>query len=234
MESSLLLNCLRMHCATLLLACSFITCTAQIQLQPANIDLKVSQTVNAGTCISRESLCSQLQNDVKEIVNSSIIPQFYGLERCFPADSCADIYQGHPSGYYWLNGGDDPQLVYCSLNENHCCNNSDQKWMRIAFLNMSDPSANCPDSLREVESPIRTCWRQFESTTSSVSYSSYGIPYSRVCGRIIAYQFGAPEAFFPYISQNQRSLEDVYADGVSSHMVTQEITFGHLLQQELL
>ena len=71
----LLLSCF--YCATLLLACSLTICTPQIQLQPANIDLKVSQTVNAGTCISCELLHSQLQNDVEEILNSSIIPQFF-------------------------------------------------------------------------------------------------------------------------------------------------------------
>ena len=94
MNSNLLLNCL--YCATLLLACNVNKYTAQIQLQPVNIDLKVSQTVGM-TCISRELLRSQLQNDVEEVLNSSIIPQFYGLERQFPADSCADIYRGHPS-----------------------------------------------------------------------------------------------------------------------------------------
>ena len=84
MESSLLLNCLRMHCATLLLACSFITCTAQIQLQPANIDLKVSQTINAETCISHESLLSQLQNDVEEVINSSIVTELTLCNRSSP------------------------------------------------------------------------------------------------------------------------------------------------------
>ena len=49
----------------------------------------------------------------------------------FPASSCADIYQGHPSGYYWLNVTNEPQLVHCSLNENRCCNESDGKLMHI-------------------------------------------------------------------------------------------------------
>ena len=31
--------------------------------------------------------------------------------------------------------------VYCSLNKNRCCGESDGKWMCIAYLNMSDPSA---------------------------------------------------------------------------------------------
>ena len=216
MNNNLLLNYLLS--TMMLLACSLTT--AQIQLQPANINSRVSQTANNGMCIPesiRELIRSQLQNEVKEALNRSII---YGLVRSFPADSCADIYQGHPSGYYWLNVSNEPQLIYCSLNENNCCNNSNEKWMRIAFLNMSDPSTQCPDGWREVESPIRTCRRQFQTSISSVSYSSYGIPYSRVCGRIIAYRFGTPEAFLGYIGQGQHSLEHRYVDGIS-------ITYGH-------
>ena len=49
---------------------------------------------------------------------------------------------------------------------------------------------------------------------NSVSYTSYGIPYSRVCGRIIAYQFGTPNGF------GQQSIDSVYVDGIS-------VTFGH-------
>ena len=150
MNSNLLLNCL--YCATLLLACSLTICTPQIQLQPANIDLKVSQTVNAGTCISRESLCSQLQNDVEEIVNNSIIPQFYGLERSFPADSCADVYQGYPSGYYWLNVDNEPQLVYCSLISwvTVCDGNSINISVfktTLALLNVTQESLWCSKSI---------------------------------------------------------------------------------------
>ena len=50
------------------------------------------------------------------------------------------------------------------------------------------------------------------------NYTSYGIPYSRVCGRIIAYQLGTPEGFSR--DQNQRSLDNAYVDGIS-------ITFSH-------
>ena len=57
---------------------------------------------------------SQFENEViKKIFNSSILPQLYdlygpGLDRYYPASSCADIFQGHPSGYYWLNVTNEP------------------------------------------------------------------------------------------------------------------------------
>ena len=211
-----------LHCAILLLAYCYLT-GAQILEQPVRIEPRVSKSASGGVCTPETNplLRLQITNDVKQVLNSSIVPQLYGLYSHIPASSCADIYQGHPSGYYWLNVANEPQLVYCSLNENRCsCNESDGKWMRIAYLNMSDPSAQCPDGWREVQSPIRTCRGQFNTSISSVNYTSYGISYSRVCGRIIAYQFGTPEGFLGYINQNQETLDDAYVDGIS-------ITFGH-------
>ena len=198
--------------ATFLLAChSLQLSTAQIPFQPATIEMRVVE--NNGVCTPDSTLHLQLANDVKEIFNSR-------LHRYSPGSSCADIYQGHPSGYYWLNVTNEPQLVYCSLNENRCCGESDGKWMRIAFLNMSDPSEQCPDGWREVLSPIRTCRRQLHTNINSVNYTSYGIPYSMVCGRIIAHQFGNPDGFLGYNNQNQRTLDDAYVDAIS-------VTFGH-------
>ena len=192
---------------------------AQPPIQPMSIRTKIID--NNGKCTRNSTLHSQIENEIDEIVNSSILPQLYGLQKNFPASSCVDIYQGHPSGYYWLNGTNEPWLVYCSLNENRCCSGEcDGNWMRIAYLNMSDPSAQCPDGWREVQSPIRTCRRQLDTNINSANYTSYGIPYSRVCGRIIAYQFGLPDGFLAYINQGQWTLDDPYVDGIS-------ITFGN-------
>ena len=132
--------------------CSVVA--AQPPVRPASIEMK--RVDNNGGCTLSSALHSQLANEVEGTFNTSILPQLYGLYESFPASSCADIYQGHPSGYYWLNVANEPQLVYCSLNENRCCSESDGKWMRIAYLNMSDPSEQCPDGWREVQSPIRT------------------------------------------------------------------------------
>ena len=194
-------------CSTLLLVCSMLT-TAQIHLQPASIR---TWKVSCGS----ESTPKMFHTEIEGVLNNKIVPQLYGLYRHLPANSCADIYEGHPSGHYWLSGAHGPQLVYCSLNENRCCNDRHGKWMRVTFLNMSDPSAQCPDGWRKVGSPIRTCRRKYNTSVSSVNYSTYGIPYSRVCGRIKAYQFGTPEPFAGYYSQGQTTLEDAYADGIS-------------------
>ena len=211
-----------MSCATLLLACCCYLAKAQIDVLPANID---PRSVSRGVCTpeTSSSARAQLKDEVAQVVKSTLLRQLKGpgVYRHFPASSCADIYPVHPSGYYWLNTTNGPHLIYCSLNENRCCNESDGKWMRIAYLNMSDPSTRCPDGWREVQSPIRTCRRQINASINSVNYTSYGIPYSRICGRIIAHQFGTPEGFLSFNQQNQATVIDgAYVDGIS-------ITFGH-------
>ncbi len=92
--------------------------------------------------------------------------------------------------------------------------------MRVANLDMTDPNQNCPAGTRLVTrttAPLRTCGGQIKrgAGCTSTTYSTYGVEYSKVCGRIIAYQYGTPDAFAPYFSNRSLSIDDVYVDGVS-------------------
>ena len=92
--------------------------------------------------------------------------------------------------------------------------------MRVANLDMTDPNQNCPEGLRQVnrtESPLRTCGRVegTEGGCVSTTYSTYGVEYSKVCGRIIAYQYGSPDAFRQYFNARSTSIDGIYVDGVS-------------------
>ena len=90
----------------------------------------------------------------------------------------------------------------------HPCGGSG--WRRVAYLNMSDPSQQCPSAWREITTPHRVC-----GTTSSgcqgVTYSTGSVQYDQVCGRIISYQFGSPDAF----GSSSLSINTYYVDGVS-------------------
>ena len=90
-------------------------------------------------------------------------------------------------------------------------------WRQVAFINMTDPSYNCPSGWQLTSYSKRTCGRtRTGSPCESVTFSTAGQQYSKVCGRIIAYQNGATVAFYPYSSNSRsRTLEDVYVDGVS-------------------
>ena len=68
---------------------------------------------------------------------------------------------------------------------------------QVAHLNMSDPSQQCPSAWREYNtSGVRVCGRPTTSTGSCVTkYYFTSHQYSRVCGRVIGYQFRSPDAF---------------------------------------
>ena len=85
-------------------------------------------------------------------------------------------------------------------------------WRRVAYLNMSDSSQQCPSVWREITTPFRVCARRSLSTGSceGINYTTGSVQYDQVCGRIIGYQFGQPEAF--RISQ---SINTKYVDGIS-------------------
>ncbi len=135
------------------------------------------------------------------------------------ASSCSDISQDRPSGEYWIAPDTSSRVrVYCDMNRTSCSCNTAGGWMRVANLDMTDPNQNCPEGLRLVtrtEPPLRTCGRVEEPGCTSTTYSTYGMEYLKVCGRIIAYQSRTPDAFNPYFDNRFLSIDDVYVDGVS-------------------
>ena len=97
----------------------------------------------------------------------------------------------------------------------HTCNGT-PGWRRIAFINMTDTSYNCPTGLNLTSYSKRTCGRSHTTLRgcSSTTFSVGGLPYSRVCGRIRGYQFGSTSAFWAYIHLNQ-GIDGHYVDGIS-------------------
>ena len=86
--------------------------------------------------------------------------------------------------------------------------------MRVAHLDMTDPTHHCPRGFRHIDSPKRTCGRP-ESSCYSTAYAVDGISYSRVCGRIKAYQYGSTNAFDPFYQNRAVTIDSTYVDGVS-------------------
>ena len=78
----------------------------------------------------------------------------------------------------------------------------------MAFLNMSDPNQVCPSKWTTIASPLRG--KTSRRGCNSVFYSTYGMTYTHVCGRIIAYQHGIPDTF-----NSGYSINETYIDGVS-------------------
>ena len=83
-------------------------------------------------------------------------------------------------------------------------------WYRVAYLNMSDLSQQCPSTWRGT-CGLGACRRQYGVSCSSVHYTSNGFRYRKVCGQVIGYQLGSTDVF----DNLNRSIDSAYVDGVS-------------------
>ena len=91
-------------------------------------------------------------------------------------------------------------------------------WRRAAYLNMSDPTQTCPQAWELISTPRRSCARPSDAgfrTCYSAMFPIQGIQYSQICGRIIGYQVGEPQAFVLENINQPQSIDGPYVDGVS-------------------
>ena len=192
----------------------------------------LTQQLNASVMSfnKQQSNSHNILDEKIELLNSSSQEQFTQLlelsgdaqlllNTLIPS-SCAALSPFLSSGYYWIQPsiGSPPVQVYCDFNRQCGCGGS-SAWTRVAFLNMSDPNEVCPSNWTTYTSPLRACGTGDSAGISnqcdSVIYpNTMGQTYSRVCGRVIAYQHKNTRAFETLVTRN-RTLEQIYLDGVS-------------------
>ena len=90
--------------------------------------------------------------------------------------------------------------------------------MRVAALDMTDSSQQCPNTLwQRSDNGKRSC--AISLTGCGCSGVSFPIEsaagYSKVCGKIIGYQIGSPDTFYNIARGTYPSLDTYYVDGVS-------------------
>ena len=173
--------------------------------------------------MARAEIAEDIQNTIRNIYCPGQVQEN-------PASSCLEVSQCSPqlpSEYYWIISSNGTAVqVYCDMTrECSCSSASVGGWSRVAYLNMTDPTHQCPPAWREITEPVRTCGRTNETVPlpndptllggcSSVSFSTYNISFSYICGRIIGYQFASTDAFHAYTISRYTRLEDPYVDGV--------------------
>ena len=146
-----------------------------------------------------------------------------GLTRDDPALSCNDILLCNPylpSGYYWITTRHQPNQnnviveVYCHMEGDSC---GMRGLIRVAHLNMSDPSVNCPRQLiTSTQSGKRMCTSPVLGPHfSSVVFNTYNIDYSFVCGRAIGFARYGPHAFYYSTKGPYKTIDQAYVDGLS-------------------
>ena len=144
-----------------------------------------------------------------------------------PAASCKNIPSSNPSGHYWIQSTSTgyATMEYCHMSPPCSCT-APSGWMRVAQLDMTDPSEHCPSGFRTNTSPKRLCSRSGGPGCASTTFTVNGVRYSKVCGKVIGYQFCSPDAFGPYYNNRGLTLDDIYVDGVS-------LTHGHTPRQHI-
>ena len=85
--------------------------------------------------------------------------------------------------------------------------------MRVADINMTRPNENCPAGFRKVTASGKTMCGGQSSRCISTTFASHGLQYSRVCGKIMGYQFGELDGFYAY-SVHGGSIETNFVDGI--------------------
>ena len=145
-----------------------------------------------------------------------IAQELYNASTTLPT-TCEQLKRQHQttqSGFYILASanGSTTYTAYCEMYE--LCGSTG--WMRLASLNLYRGS--CPSGFRLYQSGSRrACGRPVTNSGScvSVQFSSNGISYSQICGRITGYQYGSTDAVDNLSSSYRNDLNSYYVDGVS-------------------
>ena len=154
---------------------------------------------------------SSIQKDTRMLLNQSNITHttLYEIgDKINPEDeddytpstlyhSCEEVLKNSPnsaSGYYNLaDATGHARHVYCHMN-NLC--NSGGGWNRVSILNMTNSKEKCPVGLRLYnQNGRRACGRPYSGGAScpGVIFAVH-FKYSQVCGKVIGYQKGHPDA----------------------------------------
>ena len=188
---------------------------SMLQQQLTTLQNQTQQLSDSNTMLQQQ--LTTLHNQTQQLSDSNTMLHqeldtalLAGQLSIYPATSCAALPPSSPSGYYWIsNSNDSSTLVYCTMS----CGTLTGEWTRVAFLDMTNSSHQCPSGLMERNDSlnIRTCVRnEVSAGCSSVELSTANIQYSDVCGRITAYQVGSPDDFRP-----SNYINSAYVDGVS-------------------
>ena len=174
--------------------------------------INIVSTLNnlKGTSTSTAGVADDILLVVEELNNASVL--FNSVQPI----SCKDIktvLPNSPTGYYHINS----RNIYCNMGE--LCGTGGG-WTRLAYLDMSDSTVNCPNGFRLYETGsggVRACGRPVSSGDScspSAKYPSNGITYSQICGRVVGYQYASPDA-----ADNRdgyiNDINSYYVDGTS-------------------
>ena len=162
------------------------------------------------------SLCGQYD----PLQDEQLVEALQQVEKQLPKQttnsSCKSIHNANPSaasGYYQINATNGSLVqVYCDMEGTNC--GGEGGWTRVEFIDMTKPGATCPQGLDLLFNGTLYCGR-FSNGSGCVSAVVDNIVnYQQVCGRVLGYEQGGPDAFRPFIQKNA-NISQVYFDGLA-------------------
>ena len=133
--------------------------------------------------------------------------------------SCSEVLENIPnaaSGYYNISQSNGSIVnVYCDMEGSNCDGNGG--WMRIGYINMTEPGATCPQGLHSYTYGGKTLCDKSQGLgygCNSTFFSAIGLNYTKVCGQARGYQFGWPDGIYQN-NGGSPNIDGAYVDGLS-------------------
>ena len=169
-----------------------------------------SLTTVEGTTTNTAGSVNDILIGVNQILNITNASQ---LLNTLQSLTCLDVYNAQPnspSGYYHINS----ENIYCNMDD--LCGQGGG-WTRLAYLNMADGTVNCPTGFKYYQTGgVRACGRQSNQVgCTGTLFNLTHLSYSKVCGKVIGYQYGSTEG----VLGSNGNINSHYLDGIS-------ITYG--------
>ena len=163
-----------------------------------SLNSKVDTLTAATTQLSTEH--QNLQTDISDV-------------ECTYSEESLELYQNLQNNLTHQLESISDSLEHFAV---HTCGGTGG-WRRVVYLDMTDSSTTCPSGWQLTTHSKRTCGRATTGshTCDSTIFPVSGGPYTRVCGRIKAYQYNHPDAFEAYHRGDVTTIDGAYVSGVS-------------------
>ena len=133
--------------------------------------------------MASSSQCDVPQDYPQLVTALKQVKQQLGPPGCNPSrnrSSCLEILQCFPSassGYYQIQIANNSYVqVYCDMEGTNC--GGERGWMRVAYVNMTQAGATCPQGLTQrTVSGLTLCGRNSSGCDGTV-FSTFGLNYS--------------------------------------------------------
>ena len=140
-----------------------------------------------------------------------------GLIKFYSCSEALENISNAASGYYDISQSNGSIVsVYCDMEGSNCDGNGG--WMRIGYINMTEPGATCPQGLYNYTYGGKTLCdksRDLRNGCSATFFSPIGLNYTKVCGQARGYQHGGPDSIYPNKEGGSPNIDGAYVDGLS-------------------